>query len=213
MSTIPLDIESAATELSALRNQRATIDARIKSILSLFPEGTDLRPEWHCERCEHTWRGQDPLRPPRGCPNCGSTGWRFASSRPNARRPGDPPNPKWRKNRRTGKPRVPLTRVSQRERIASLMPPWRRKREQVEAPPTLGTSLSPPPRLADVAPSLVAPPRMRFNEEILPGAHLSDVRNWPKDDEFIKDVVREGQLEVYQLEAIDTDGSILEEAE
>jgi predicted nucleic acid-binding Zn-ribbon protein len=105
------ETEALVKELYQLRLERIHIEEKINRLLGSLPDGMSnvtLRPLWGpCTRCGHTWRGHWRNLPPRGCPRCGSSGWRVESTRPDARHPGDPPNPRWQKNRITGKPTDP----------------------------------------------------------------------------------------------------------
>src|SRR5256885_2714415 len=92
-------------KIRLLQQERAHLDEQIKLLRGSVPRGThievaDHRPTWGpCTRCAHVWRGHWPNQPPRGCPRCGSSGWRVPPTRADARHPDDPPNPNWGKNR------------------------------------------------------------------------------------------------------------------
>jgi hypothetical protein len=111
-------------ELSSLRQQHSTITTRIREIVSHlggrpFKSGA-TRPLWGpCTRCNYTWLGNWPHTIPRGCPRCGSTGWRVPpGDRKNARKPGDPPGRRWKGRRMQDTP--PKRKFpARRQRIAS----------------------------------------------------------------------------------------------
>lgn len=72
-----------------------------KEIMRLQQQLADLRnaprPMWHCKRCGQDWRGQSAANPPLRCARCASAYWMKEPLHPNARRPTDPPNPRWRR--------------------------------------------------------------------------------------------------------------------
>jgi hypothetical protein len=59
----------------------------------------DPRPINECKRCSYLWRQQEVDVRSRFCPRCGSASWDIAPTRSNARRPEDPPNPRWKKRK------------------------------------------------------------------------------------------------------------------
>jgi hypothetical protein len=96
------------------------------------------RPTWHCLRCGYDWVGNSLAHPPARCLRCRSFYWDREPEKPSlARKPSDPPNPKWK---------VMAPRVAKRDtgpvRIKFKKPwPW-----ESDAP-----GLPPPPQLADFA--------------------------------------------------------------
>jgi hypothetical protein len=165
-------------QLARLRDQRGLVDEQIREVLNRMPDGVELRPVWGpCTRCAHTWRGFISFSPPRNCPNCGSAGWRIPPIRSTARRPSDPPNPRWKRNRRTGLPRDPENVLGRKDRmrqaiqntVESILPAWQHAQRHAERQglPKI-VELAPPPKMAEVAPSLLAsslvpPPDVRFD--------------------------------------------------
>jgi hypothetical protein len=174
-----LTADDLLAQLARLRDQRGLVDEQIREVLKRMPDGVELRPMWGpCTRCEHTWRGFISFSPPRNCPNCGSVGWRVQPVRSTARRPSDPPNPNWKRNRKTGLPRDPENVLGRKDRMRrqvqdaadSLVPGWLRAQRHAERQglPKI-VELAPPPKMAEVAPSLlasslVATPDVRFAE-------------------------------------------------
>lgn len=53
-----------------------------------------------CTRCTHTWYAMNPNQKPKCCPRCGSSYWDRPPVLASARTPADPPNPRWRTNKR-----------------------------------------------------------------------------------------------------------------
>lgn len=167
----PEQDDPAVEELLALRKQRRELQERIEYLTSQVALPYDDRPTWGpCTRCGHTWKGHWANHPPRGCARCGSTGWAIPPQNPNARVPSDPPNPRWNKNRKTGKPTDPenvLGRKTRKQRAAAkmIMEPAIHlpDRELMNVRP-LASPLTPPPKLAEVAPALVPKPEVRFAE-------------------------------------------------
>src|SRR5205823_263419 len=137
-----------STLMLDIRKERAEIEDEMERMLGLcrsVPPG-EPRPLWRCRRCGHEWLGYWPKRPPCGCPRCHSIHWRDDPLLSTARRPSDPPNPKWYQPRQTREKRLRLTRESPR------VPP--------RDVPTI-PGLEPPPKLRDVM-KLVAPEAVRF---------------------------------------------------
>ena len=85
-----------ANRLRDLVRRRDSIEQEIRRLEIL---GGDS-PRWDCKRCGYRWKGYNITRPPHHCPRCHSTGWRNAPWSLRCRRPGDPPNPKWRVGKR-----------------------------------------------------------------------------------------------------------------
>lgn len=212
------ELDALARELYDLRAQRGMLDEKINRLLGkLHPD--QERPQWGpCTRCGHEWRGLWPHRPPRGCPRCGSTGWRVAPMSPNSRRPGDPPNPKWHKNRRTGLPSDPDNVLGRKTRHA---------RSNVVEKMTFQpapTGLTPPPKLEEVMPpasarpTLVPPPQVRFAEREAPQPERSltnfanveapagNIFEEPADGVPIK-INEDGSVEEL-IEAVEGDGTL-----
>jgi predicted nucleic acid-binding Zn-ribbon protein len=211
-------------EISILTEQRDDLNERLRMLRATLPSNVDTRPQYGpCTRCGHVWRGHSIIRIPRGCPRCGSTGWRIPPIAKNARRPTDPPNPRWGKNRRTGLPADPENVLGRKTRKLQLA-----AGSDAPTPAKRSRGLTPPPKLEDVKMTLVPPPRIRFAEPsgtssvAEPGTSIPEAagsipasRSIPDSDEraFVDDVVREGQLEVSLLEFVEGDGSILPEGD
>lgn len=196
--------------LLSLRQQRRDIDAEITRICERVDIIDDNpRPSWGpCTRCGHIWKGRQAGSPPRACAQCGSTGWREAPRRNGGRTPDDPPNPKWKTNRRTGNPTDPANRA-----IPGVLPKWMRDRIEERRAEDLAavthaktsrngassssSSLKPPPRLVDIAPSLVPEARVRFAESaFLRPPSLESTTPAADDDEMM------------MIEMVETDGTV-----
>lgn len=188
------ELESLIRELFELRQERMVIDEKIKRLLGNLPDHLDLRPTWGpCTRCAHVWKGHYPNMPPRGCPRCGSTGWRLPPLTKKARRPEDPPKPRWGKNRKTGLPtnpenvvsrkshRLKLEREANARMLAASASSIRIVRESVGG-------LTPPPKLSEVLRATRVPDSVRFADH-------------------------SGNIFDESYEAIETDGTILPDDE
>jgi predicted nucleic acid-binding Zn-ribbon protein len=170
-------------------------------VLLQIPEGIETRTQWGpCTRCGHEWIGlRNTFLPPRGCPRCGSQGWRTPPTRPNSRFPEDDPNPNWEKRRRDVKRERRIekrrTMKNERARIAALEPAV----TMTTPSPSMLTSppppspvakrameqllgVAPPPRLSEIAPALVAPASVRFAEAPDPMSVVG--RRQPIEDNF-----------------------------
>jgi hypothetical protein len=250
-SLIRDEFVSAVRRLGELHSQDLKIDQEMRELIAQLellsptpPAGPKNRPFWGpCTRCAHHWRGHDPNHPPRGCPRCGSTGWRIPPTTGNARRPTDPPNPRWGKNRITGEPTRPHGQGKHRRDRKQQAPVI-----ETEAPATgiinpsargvttrreRARSLTPPPRPEEVssalasppastpAPriSLVPPPNVRFAE---PSPELAPDVGVPTAEEEINRISNAEVAKMFNelrepltelQEAVESDGGILPEEE
>lgn len=138
------DPEPLFKRLYDLRRQRQAIDTEIKQLLNDIRGGKgDGRPVWNCKRCGHEWLGLWANRPPRGCPRCGSTGWMEEPLNARARRPSDPPNPRWKVKAKHRTPDTPAPVVQ--APAPTPVPP--------ASTATKVDGLTPPPKLGSLVPS------------------------------------------------------------
>jgi hypothetical protein len=103
------------------------------------------RPRWHCLRCGHDWTGNSLAHPPARCLRCRSFYWDREPEKPSlARKPSDPPNPKWD---------VKTPRIARTPKFAEVIRKeaiWAKEqvRKEFAVSPR---GLPPPPQLADFA--------------------------------------------------------------
>lgn len=123
----------------SLRIKRNELETWMRQILErIRKECGDSYPYYHCRRCGHDWRGRLVGKRARACPRCHSASWDEEPVLATARRPADPPNPKW------------YSRKKPMERNKGPRP--------VEPAPVDPYALPPPPRY-------VPPKSVRFGEE------------------------------------------------
>ena len=213
----PDDLTSIVRELRDLRERYAEMYGRIMFLRKLVPKGTNVRPmRGPCTRCGHTWRGRYVNILPRGCPRCGSTGWQLLPIYKNARRPGDPPNPKWQKNRKTGLPNDPENVLGRKTYVRPA------RKVKVTSSSQEFVSLTPPPMRI----TLVPPPRVRFAEEEAPQPETIASSSSPRSNEHLPDRVESDARvasksgseetpsrghEAEEFPAVETDGLVTEE--
>lgn len=146
------------------------------------------RPSYHCLRCGKDWIGFNIDYPPVRCARCRSFYWNREPIRAHARRPTDPPNPKWKEPKaHTSKPMRPAT--PKREYSVPRLPDFPAR---TAAP----RGLPPPPRadFDDLIPALpeaytfAPPPRA---EEPTPESFIHAAAPTITPEEQVLDAIRE----------------------
>lgn len=147
------------------------------------------RPSYHCLRCGKDWIGFNIDYPPVRCARCRSFYWNREPIRAHARRPSDPPNPKWKEPKGHAPKMTTLPRLPKLPRPLADPPNLRRPMAD-----TAPRGLPPPPRADDVPlvarePYTFAPPPRA--EEPTPESFIHAAAPTITPEEQVLDAIRE----------------------
>jgi hypothetical protein len=149
--------------------------------LQLADASTDPRPVRECKRCSYIWRQAEVQGAPIWCPRCGSAAWDRVPRTVRARRPSDPPNPRWKQRKRQSPPPYDYDRMERgsdaREPQADPRVPAGIPRNYIlepYVPKGGGAGLPPPPSLRTHA-ELPPPPRTQVVSAPMPAPSFDEM--------------------------------------